>query len=315
MDTLQYRSHTIANLIIYLGAGVIYVLIPRFAGRPWKTTKPIVVGWLATLVLVLTAYSHHLYMDFVQPTALQYVSAVSSFAAALPVAVVTIFTAMMLVWGSRYRWTLASTLLYLGFAGWAIGGTGAVIDSILPVNFRLHNTLWVPGHFHTYLLLGVIFWALGFLTHLLERAAGRPAARWPARLAAGGMVVGGYGLVGVWFVSGALGIPRRYAVHPAGTSGYSLAGSIFTMIFALGFLVLLVECAALALDAGARRPRPVPIAIPEPTAEEHALRWTEFRARLAEGASAPTVRQAPSRPLVRAGRFRRRHSGCRPSSP
>ena len=288
-----FFGHTVANLIIYLGAGVIYVLVPRFAGRPWKATKPIVVGWLATLVLVLTAYSHHLYMDFVQPTALQYVSAVSSFSAALPVAVVTIFTAMMLVWGSRYRWTLASTLLYLGFAGWAIGGTGAVIDSILPVNFRLHNTLWVPGHFHTYLLLGVILWALAFLTHLLEQAAGRPAARWPARLAVGGMLIGGYGLVAVWFVSGALGIPRRYAVHPVGTTGYSLAGSIFTMIFALGLLVLLVECASLALAASARRPRLIPIPVAEPTAEEYALRWAEFRARLAGGPSAPVARQDP----------------------
>ena len=56
----------------------------------------------------------------------------------------TIYTGMMLVWGSRYRWTLASMLLYLGFAGWAIGGTGAVIDSLIPINFVFHNTLWVP---------------------------------------------------------------------------------------------------------------------------------------------------------------------------
>ena len=108
----------------------------------------------ATLVFVATAYSHHLYMDFVQPGWRRYVSQIASSAAALPVAVVTIYTGMMLVWGSRYRWTLASTLLYLGFAGWAIGGTGAVLDSLIPVNFRLHNTLWVPAHFHTYLMHG-----------------------------------------------------------------------------------------------------------------------------------------------------------------
>ena len=103
---------------------------------------------------------------------------------------------MMLVWGSRYRWTLASTLLYLGFAGWAIGGTGAVIDSLIPINFRFHNTLWVPAHFHTYLLLGVMFWVMAFLAHLLEQAADRPASRLATYLAPALMVVGGYGLVG-----------------------------------------------------------------------------------------------------------------------
>ena len=60
-------------------------------------------------------------------------------------AVVTIYTGMMPIWGP-FRWTLASILLYLGFAGWAIGGTGAVLDSLIPINFRFHSTLWVPAH-------------------------------------------------------------------------------------------------------------------------------------------------------------------------
>jgi cytochrome c oxidase subunit 1 len=248
-----FFGHTFANLIIYLAAGVVYVLLPRYAGRPWRTTKPIVVGWLATLVLVATAYSHHLYMDFVQPRWAEIISTTASYAAAIPVAVVTIYTGMMLIWGSRYRWTLASTLLYLGFAGWAIGGTGAVIDSLIPVNFRLHNTLWVPAHFHTYLLLATIVWAMAFITYMLERAAGRPASRRTTWLAPTLMALGGYGLVAAWFVSGALGIPRRYAVHPPGTAGYSLAGSIFAIVFAVGFLVLLIELATLARDARRRR--------------------------------------------------------------
>lgn len=252
-----FFGHSIANLIIYLAAGVIYVLVPRYAGRPWKTTKPIVVGWLATLVFVATAYSHHLYMDFVQPQIAQYVSETVSFAAALPVAVVTIYTGIMLIWGSRYRWTLASTLLYLGFLGWLVGGAGAVIDSIIPINFRFHNTLWVAAHFHTYLLMCVIFWMLAIFAHLLEGAAGRTAPRGPAFAAVGLMLVGGYGLVGTWFLSGALGLPRRYAVQPAGTSGYSLAGAIFAAIFAVGFLVLLSQFVALGREALERR-RTVP---------------------------------------------------------
>jgi hypothetical protein len=110
----------------------------------------------------------------------------------------------------------------------------------------------VPAHFHTYLLLAVIVWALAFLAHLLERAAGRTAAKMRSALAVGLMLVGGYGLVGVWYVSGVLGVPRRYAVHPPGTEGYSLAGSIFTIVFALGFLLLLAELVALGREAWGR---------------------------------------------------------------
>ncbi len=253
-----FFGHSIANLIIYLAAGMIYVLLPRYAGRPWKTTKPIVISWLATLILVSTAYSHHLYMDFVQPEAAQWISLVASSAAAVPVAVVTIYTGMMLVWGSRYRWTLASVLLYLGFAGWAIGGTGAVIDSLIPVNLRFHNTLWVPAHFHTYLMLGVVFWMMAFATYMLERAAGRPAGFKSTLLAPVAMVIGGYGLVGSWYASGALGVPRRYAVQSTlfpGAEDYSLVGSIFVIIFSVGFLVFLAELGGLARDALRERGR------------------------------------------------------------
>lgn len=271
-----FFGHTIANVIIYLAAAVVYVLVPRYTGRPWKTTKPLAVAWLFTLVFILSVYSHHLYMDMVQPGALQYIASAASFGAALPVAVVTIFTGMMLIWGSEYRWTLASRLLYLGFAGWTIGGVGAVIDSIIPVNSRMHNTLWVPGHFHTYLLLGVMFWVFAFLAHLLEGAAKRPAAAFSAWVAPGLMVLGGYGLMAMWFVSGALGVPRRYAVEPPGTSGYSLAASVFAMIFALGFLVLATEFWALGSAALGNRRAVAPQRV-ELGREASLERWRAFR--------------------------------------
>ncbi len=248
-----FFGHTIANLIIYLAAGMIYVLVPLYAGRQWKLSKPLAIGWLFTICFVMTAYSHHLYMDFVQPGAPQMISLVASSAAALPVAVVTIYTGMMLIWGSRFRWTLTSILLYLGFAGWAIGGAGAVLDSLIPINFKFHNTLWVPAHFHNYLMMGVGLWMMAMVSYLLERAAGRTASRRTTIWAPALMVAGGYGFIFCWYVSGALGIPRRWAVHPIGTEGYSLVASIFVVIFLAGFTMLLIEFASLARTALARR--------------------------------------------------------------
>jgi cytochrome c oxidase subunit 1 len=278
-NLVYFFGHTIANLIIYLAAGSVYVILPRYAGRPYEVTKVFVVGWGVALVLIVTVYSHHLYMDFVQPRWAEIVSAVSSYASALPVAVITIYSMTMLVWGSRYRWTLSSSLLYLGLAGWAIGGTGAVIDSIIPINFRLHNTVWVVAHFHTYLMLSVVVWILAFHAHLLERDSGRTSSA-TARIATLALlIVGGFGLTGTWFVEGILGIPRRYAVQPAGTSGYSLVGSIFALLFALGVVACLAQAVPLARQAWARRhevrdarspalelpadvPRTVPLATP-----------------------------------------------------
>ena len=88
-----------------------------------------------------------------------------------------------------------------------------MIDSIIPINFRFHNTLWVVAHFHTYLMLmRRLLGARLRRPPARARRAGRTASRGRARSRSVGlMLVGGYGLVGTWFVSGALGVPRRYA--------------------------------------------------------------------------------------------------------
>lgn len=247
-----FYGHTIANLTIYLAAGMLYVLLPRYAGRPWATSKAIVIGWMATLVFVLTAFSHHLYMDFVQPGWAQYVSMGASSAAAIPVAVVTIYSGVMLMWGSRFRWTLASTFFYLGFLGWALGGVAALMDSLIPVNFRLHNTLWVPAHFHTYLLLGVMLWGLAFVAHLAERSGGRPAPRWANYVVPGLIVIGGYMFVGSWYAAGALGVPRRYSEHPPGTQAYDVVGAVGAIIVLAGVLLFAAVIINLVLSGRGR---------------------------------------------------------------
>jgi cytochrome c oxidase subunit I len=284
-NLVYFFGHSIANLTIYLAAAAVYVLIPRYAGRPYETTKVFVAGWAGSLVFIATAFSHHLYMDFVQPEWAQVGSEIASYGALIPVAVITIYSMTMLVWGSRYRWTLASTLLYVGLAGWAIGGTGAVIDSLIPINFRLHNTTWVVAHFHTYLILTVVLWAFAFLAHLLERNADRTTSRagriWTVTL----ILVGGYGLTGTWFLEGVLGIPRRYAIQPLGTSGYSLAGSIFALLLALGFLSLCLQLVWLIRPAWERRHYML---------VEHTDTWTggRYQARLSRGDEGPPALEA-----------------------
>ena len=281
-NLVYFFGHSIANLTIYLAAAVIYVLVPRYAGRPYETTKVFVAGWMGSLVFIATAYSHHLYMDFVQPTWADVISEVASYGALIPVAVITIYSMTMLIWGSKYQWTLASTLLYIGFAGWAIGGTGAVIDSIIPFNFRLHNTAWVVAHFHTYLILTVVVWVFAFLAHLLERDAGRTSSRAARTWTVGLILVGGYGLTGTWFVEGTLGIPRRYAIQPPGTSGYSMVGASFALLLALGFLVFFAQLVPLARTAWNQRRYML---------VEHIDSWTgtHYQARVTRADDGPTL--------------------------
>jgi cytochrome c oxidase subunit 1 len=220
-NMIYYAGHTLANLQIYVAAGIAYSVLPAYTKRPWRLSRALVAGWLATLAIVMLAFFHHLYQDFAQPEAVQWVGNVASYAAAIPPMTVTIYGGLVLVWRSGIRWSAASLFTFMAMAGWAIGGLGAVIDSTVSVNQFLHNTLWVPAHFHTYMALGVMFFLIGATYHLIPSLTGRRMSESVGRQAALLMTVGGYVLVLCWYISGSMTAPRRYLYPLSGTEVFA----------------------------------------------------------------------------------------------
>jgi cytochrome c oxidase subunit 1 len=216
-NMIYFTGHTLANLQIYVAAGIAYSVLPLYTKRPWRLSRALVAGWLATLAIVMLAFFHHLYQDFAQPEAVQWVGNVVSYAAAIPPMTVTIYGGLVLVWRSGIRWSAAPLFTLMAMAGWAIGGFGAVIDSTISLNQFFHNTLWVPAHFHTYMALGVMFFLIGATYHVIPKLTGRQMKENVGRRAAALMGFGGYGLVLSWYISGSMSAPRRYFYPLSGT--------------------------------------------------------------------------------------------------
>jgi cytochrome c oxidase subunit 1 len=210
-----YFGHMLVNITMYFGVAMVYEIMPAYTGRPWKSNTLVAASWNLVLLLVMFAYLHHLYMDFAQPQWLQVTGQLASYLISVPAAVVTIFSTLVLVRGAAVRWRLPSVMLYLGVMGWAIGGVAAVIDSTVMVNSRFHNTLWVPAHFHTYYVMGVVLMILGAVFHLttdLSKIAERTLSTRAIVIAVG---IGGYGFLLMFYLAGVAGVPRRYATYPA----------------------------------------------------------------------------------------------------
>jgi cytochrome c oxidase subunit 1 len=239
-----FFGHSIANLTMYVAAGVVYGLLPSYTGRPWKTSNVLAVAWLTSLIMVLFAYPHHLYEDFVQPASLQLLGQTASYLASLPPAVVTIFGALLLMVGSRFRWTLGSIVLFGGLLGWTVGGIAALLDATIPFNFVLHNTLWVPAHFHTYLLGGVVLFGVAFVSNLV----GEPP-RLPLHVKVGLALfgVGAAGFVAMFYASGLAGVPRRYAVEPPPGIGLSQIAVWFVVALSVGLFLIGLDIVIRAL--------------------------------------------------------------------
>jgi cytochrome c oxidase subunit I len=247
-NVTYYAGHTIANIQIYVAAGIAYSVLPVYANRPWHTNRIIALAWLATLAIVMLAFFHHLYEDFVQPQSVQYIGEIASYAAAIPPLTVTIFGGVLLVYRSGIRWTAAPLFTFAGLAGWAIGGLGAVIDSTPMVNQYFHNTLWVPAHFHTYMALGVIFFIIGAVYHLMPRITTIAMSERTGRLAAILLIGGGWTVVLCWFAAGALGNPRRYVMVLPGLEWLAWIGFLGAVVALIGALMVLRDFVSTAME-------------------------------------------------------------------
>lgn len=209
-NLIFFFGHTFINATIYMAVIAVYELLPRITGRPWKTTKVFLAAWTLSTTMVLIIFPHHLLMDFAMPVWAMAIGQVFSYVNAFPVLVVTGLGALAILHRSGIRWDLVSTLLLIAVFGWMAGVVPAVIDATVVVNSVMHNTLWVPGHFHFYLLLGLLPMIFAVMIHL---ARGEDVASRGGDLTALVYLGFGLGFVTMFLIGGWASVPRRWAQH------------------------------------------------------------------------------------------------------
>jgi len=239
-NLIFFFGHVFINAAIYMTVIAVYEILPRYADRPWKSNRVFLAAWTATLIMVLIVYPHHLLMDFAMPTWALLMGQIISYTSGLPVVAVTMIGTLAIVHRSGLRWDLVSGLLFLSVFGWAAGILPAIIDGTIVVNHVMHNTLWVPGHFHFYLLLGLGAMLMGFCYYLAKTEGGLKGNALDAA-SFWAFALGGLGFAGVFLVSGRNSIPRRWAVHLPEWLPYDRIGSAFAALVVVAVLVFLVR--------------------------------------------------------------------------
>jgi cytochrome c oxidase subunit 1 len=231
-------GHMFINASIYMGVIAVYEMLPRYSGRPYPISRPFLWSWASSLVMVLIVYPHHLMMDYAMPFWMLVMGQIISYCAGLPVFTVTVYGALTNVYRSGMRWRMPSSLLMLSMFGWAAGIIPAIIDGTISVNRVMHNTQWVPGHFHFYLLLGVLPMVLALMFHVIGQ---RTPARASDKLGFPLYVFGGLVFVFAFLAAGHESTPRRFAVHLPQWLPYDQAGAIGAALLITAMLVFAVQ--------------------------------------------------------------------------
>ena len=234
-NLIYFFGHVFINSAIYMGVIGVYEILPAFTGRPWKSTRPFLLAWTATMLMVVAVYPHHLFMDYANPRWANVLGQILSYTSGLPVLAVTAIATLANVYRSGMRWNVTSSLLFASVMGWSVGVIPAIVDGTIAINRVMHNTLWVPGHFHIYLLLGVVAMLFGFMYFLSSLHGGAEGAL--DRAAFWSYVVGGMAFAVVFLAAGAMSVPRRWAVHLAPWMGLDRLGAAFALVVVAAALV------------------------------------------------------------------------------
>lgn len=239
-NMIYFFGHVFINATIYMAVIAVYAILPHYTQRPWKSNRVFLAAWNASTLMVMIIYPHHLLMDFSMPTWMLIMGQVISYFNGLPVLVVTAYGALMIVYRSGIRWDMASGFLLLSMFGWTAGVIPAIVDGTIVVNHVMHNTLWVPGHFHTYLLLGMIPMVFGFM-YFLAKPAGETRTSLLDQAGFWLYACATLGFTFAFLLSGSASVPRRYAVHFPEWLPYDRAASLFAALLISAVLVFVAR--------------------------------------------------------------------------
>ncbi len=234
-NLIYFFGHIFINATIYQAVIAVYEILPQYTQRPWKSSKVFLMAWTASTLMVMSVYPHHLLMDFAMPTWALVMGQIISYMSGFPVLVVTAYGALTIIYRSGIKWDVTSGLLMLSMMGWACGVIPAIVDGTISVNNVMHNTLWVPGHFHIYLLLGVVPMIFGFMYYLAQSNGEKVGLL--DTLAYWAYLLSGMGFVTMFLLGGKESVPRRWATHMEEWIAYDQIAAVFATLVVLSALV------------------------------------------------------------------------------
>ncbi|HUF29200.1 MAG TPA: cbb3-type cytochrome c oxidase subunit I [Gemmatimonadaceae bacterium] len=259
-----------------------YALIPRQVDGKLISDSFVRITFILFLLLSIPTGFHHQYTDPGISTSMKAVHGVLTFGVFFP-SLATAFSVMaaleiggrrrggrgLLGWIPKLPWgdpSVAAQLLAM--LTFVLGGATGLVNASFTMNQSIHNTTWVPGHFHMTVgsavaltLMGVAYWMIPYLTGraLFSRKIAL-ASSWVYTV---GIIIFARGMIS----AGIEGMPRRtYRAaatydNPAWDLGGMLTGIGGSLMF-IGVMLFFVVI-GLTIVAGRRGGEPVDIPVSE----------------------------------------------------
>jgi cytochrome o ubiquinol oxidase subunit 1 len=170
MDLIWVWGHPEVYILALPAFGIFSEIASTFSGKPLFGYRSMVFATLAICIISFCVWLHH-FFTMGAGADVNAVFGIASMIIAVPTGV-KIFNWLFTMYGGRVRFSVPMHYLVGFMITFAIGGMTGVLLAIPPVDFLVHNSLFLVAHFHNVIIGLVVFGVMAGYTYWFPKAFG-----------------------------------------------------------------------------------------------------------------------------------------------
>lgn len=245
-DPMMYTNliwmwgHPEVYILMLPALGVFSEVVSTYSRKPIASYTSNVLGMAGVSLLALSVWLHHFFTMGASANVNAFFGTMTLFIG-IPTAVL-FFTWIATMHKGKIRFD-TPMLWFLGFASvFTIGGLSGLVLAIPPVDFQLHNSLFLVAHFHSNVIGGVLFGIFCAISYWFPKIAGLKLNERIGRQAFWCWIIGFCMSFIPMYVLGFMGATRRLDHYDASTGWQPL----FIMMFIGGVVIMIGTALQLA---------------------------------------------------------------------
>ncbi|MCW2337002.1 cytochrome o ubiquinol oxidase subunit 1 [Sphingobium sp. B2D3A] len=233
-------GHPEVYIVILPAFGIYSEVVSTFSSKELYGYNSLVIATMAIAVLSFTVWLHH-FFTMGQSPSLNAVFGIATMAIGVPTGV-KIYNWIWTMFRGEVRFTTPMCYALAFMMTFVLGGLTGIILAFPPLDYIVHNTLFLVAHFHNMLIPGTLYGLLAAYTFWFPKAFGfRLDERW-GKISCACWVIGFYLAFMPLYVLGAAGMARRTpAVMETAYRPWLYAAEVGALVLFCGFVALFVQ--------------------------------------------------------------------------